>query len=103
MWEQIRSNRRRSAFVIAVMGVLLVATGAALGAIFAPGREGAFGGGLVALAIWLVLWAVTVSRGDDIMLRIAGAREIEKRDHPVLFNVVEEMVIAAQLGVRPRI
>ena len=26
------------------------------------------------------------------MLRIAGAREIEKRDHPVLFNVVEEMV-----------
>ena len=103
MWEQIRSNRRRSACVIAAMGVLLVATGVALGAVFAPGREGMFGGGLVALAIWLVLWAVTVSRGDDIMLRIAGAREIEKRDHPVLFNVVEEMVIAAQLGVRPRI
>jgi heat shock protein HtpX len=103
VWEQIRSNRRRSACVIAVMGVLLVATGVALGTVFAPGREGMFGGGLVALAIWLVLWAVTASRGDDIMLRIAGAREIEKRDHPVLFNVVEEMVIAAQLGARPRI
>jgi heat shock protein HtpX len=103
VWEQIRSNRRRSACVIAAMGVLLVGTGAALGAIFAPGREGMFGGGLVALALWLILWAVTASRGDDIMLRIAGAREIEKRDHPVLFNVVEEMAIAAQLGVRPRI
>jgi heat shock protein HtpX len=103
VWEQIRSNRRRSACVIAAMGALLVATGVALGAIFAPGREGMVGGGLVALAIWLALWAVAVSRGDGIMLRIAGAREIEKRDHPVLFNVVEEMAIAAQLGVRPRI
>lgn len=103
MWEQIRSNRRRSACVIALMGVLLVATGVGLGAIFAPGREGMFGGGLAALAIWLLLWVITASRGDDIMLRIAGAKEIEKRDHPILFNVVEEMAIAAQLGVRPRI
>ena len=103
MWEQIRSNRRRSALVIAAMGTLLVATGVALGAAFAPGREGLFVGGLAALGVWLALWAVTVSRGDDIMLRIAGAREIEKRDHPILFNVVEEMAIAAQLGVRPRV
>jgi len=103
VWEQIRSNRRRSAIVIAAMGVLLVATGVALGATAAPGREGMFTGGLIALAIWLVLWVITTSRGDDIMLRMAGAREIEKKDHPVLFNVVEEMAIAAQIGDRPRI
>jgi len=103
VWEQIRSNRRRSAIVIAAMGVLLVATGVALGATVAPGRESMVTGGLIALAIWLILWVITTSRGDDIMLRMAGAREIEKKDHPVLFNVVEEMAIAAQIGDRPRI
>jgi len=103
VWEQIRSNRRRSAFVVAAMGVLLVASGVALGSLAAPGREAMVGGGLIALAIWLVLWVISVSRGDDIMLRMAGAREIEKKDHPVLVNVVEEMAIAAQLGERPHI
>jgi heat shock protein HtpX len=103
VWEQIRSNRRRSAFVVAAMGVLLVASGVALGSLAAPGREAMVSGGLIALAIWLVLWVISVSRGDDIMLRMAGAREIEKKDHPVLVNVVEEMAIAAQLGERPHI
>ncbi|MDH5567462.1 MAG: M48 family metalloprotease, partial [Myxococcales bacterium] len=103
MWEQIRSNRLRSTFVVAAMGTLLVLMGMALGALVSPGREGMVAGALVALAVWLVLWVVTLARGDDIMLRIAGAREIEKADHPVLFNVVEEMAIAAQLGVMPRV
>jgi heat shock protein HtpX len=103
VWEQIQSNRRRSAMVVAGMGVLLVMTGMALGSLVAPGRQGTTTGGLVALAIWLVLWIVAASRGDDILLGIAGAREIEKADHPTLFNVVEEMAIAAQLGMRPRV
>jgi len=103
MWEQIRSNRRRSAVVVASMGALLVATGMALGSLIAPGREGVTVGGSIALGIWLLLWTVAAARGDEILLRIAGAREIEKRDHPVLFNVVEEMAIAAQLGSTPRV
>jgi heat shock protein HtpX len=109
VWEQIRSNRRRSAAVIAVMGVVLVATGAAIAVFLAGGdpsvdpRGVALTGGSVALALWAVLWMVSVTSGDRIMLSLSGAREIEKQDHPQLFNVVEEMTIAAALGTRPRV
>jgi heat shock protein HtpX len=110
VWEQIRSNRRRSGAVVAVMGVVLVATGAAL-AVFLSGagdpgadpRPAALAGASVALAVWAVLWIVSVASGDRIMLSLSHAREIEKQDHPQLFNVVEEMSIAAALGRVPRV
>ena len=35
--------------------------------------------------------------------RWPGAREIRKQDHPQLFNIVEEMAIAAQLPKMPRV
>jgi heat shock protein HtpX len=50
-----------------------------------------------------VMWLVTVSNGDGILMQMAGAREIEHKDHPVLFNIVEEMTVAAQLEQRPRV
>ena len=103
MWEQIRSNRRRSVFVVTAMGVLLIVVGMALAAMFSSDPGGWVIGGIGAFVFWLILWMVTISQGDDIMLRMAGAREIQHKDHPVLFNVVEEMTIAAQLAKRPRV
>ena len=103
MWEQIRSNRRRSTFVLGGMGVLLVLVGMAVAALFTHDTGGMLVGGAVALGLWLLLWVTTVGSGDDIMLHMAGAREIEKQHHPVLFNTVEEMTIAAGMGKRPRV
>ncbi len=56
MWEQIESNRRKSMFIVAVMGVLLVATGLALGYLFTNRPEGALLGGVIAAGLWLVMW-----------------------------------------------
>ena len=103
MWDQIRSNKRRSAFVLAMMGVLLVLIGAALGAVLTGDSGGMLFGAAGALVLWFVLWVTMVTNGDDIMMRMTGAREIEHKDHPVLFNIVEEMTIAAQLPKRPRV
>jgi len=104
MWEQIRSNRIRSGFVVAGMGVLLVVAGLALGGALGGGDPGALLlGGVAALGIWFVLWLVSIQGGDRVMLRMAGARRIEKRDHPQLWNVVEEMSIASQLGRMPAV
>ncbi|HMS17665.1 MAG TPA: M48 family metalloprotease, partial [Planctomycetota bacterium] len=106
MWEQIEFNRRRSRVVIASMGVLLVATGAAVGAVLGGGGPfSASGllGALVALGIWIVLWLITIGQGDSIMLSMAGARRIQKKDHPRLFNIVEEMTIASSLGQMPAV
>jgi heat shock protein HtpX len=38
-----------------------------------------------------------------VLLAWSGAREIQKQDHPVLFNVVEEMCIASGLASVPKI
>ena len=104
MWEQIESNRRRSLFVVAGLGVMLVLIGTALGALFGGGATQAMlVGALVALGIWVVMWITTIRRGDDIMLQIAKAKEIRKHDHPLLWNIVEEMTIASSLGKMPRV
>src|SRR5262245_31080473 len=102
MFEAIESNRRRTKFIVAGMAVLLVLMGAAIGQAVAP-REGAAVGAGIALILWLLLWLVAAFQGDRIMLSIAGARKIEHADAPMLFNVVEEMVIASQLGKMPEI
>jgi hypothetical protein len=41
VWEQIESNRRRSVWIVAAMGVLLIGTGVALGYLFTNRPDGA--------------------------------------------------------------
>ncbi len=102
MWEQIRSNQIRSRFVVGGMGALLVAMGAAGGGMLL-GEGGLVPGAVIAVVLWLILWVTTKTSGDNIMLGMARARKIERKDHPMLVNVVDEMTIAAQLPKRPDI
>ena len=103
MWEQIESNRRKSTLIVACMGVLLAGIGVALGYLLTNRPETALLGGVIALAVWLVMWLFAARQGDDVLLQMAGAREIRKSDHPQLFNIVEEMSIAAELPKMPRV
>jgi len=66
-------------------------------------RTGMFVGLAVAGAVWLILWATAVGAGDSILLGAAKAREIQREDLPQLWNVVEEMTIAAGLSKMPRV
>ena len=75
MWEQIERNRRRSVFIVTAMGVILVGVGIALGMFFSGTQQGAILGGVVALGGWLILWLFTRSRGDDVLLQMAGAAD----------------------------
>jgi len=130
MWEAIASNRRRSWVLIGTMGGVLVLLGAVIGMSVAAHLDGGWSrahpsyyyvpeapvvspvvsmeaaaaiGVAVAVVIWLVLWAIAVGAGDSIILKSAGAREITKEQAPQLWNVVEEMSIAAGLPAMPRV
>ena len=103
MWEQIRSNKIRSVVVITLMGSLLALTGIAAGVAFGGSLDAGFVGGGIGLVLWFFMWLATVQSGDKVMLRIAGAREIERKDHPQLWNIVEEMTIASRLPKMPRV
>jgi heat shock protein HtpX len=55
------------------------------------------GGILIATVIAIFLGSLAYFAGGGVMLAMSGARQIEHKDHPQLFNVVEEMSIAAGL------
>lgn len=100
MWEQIKSNRLRSAGLIVFMGLLLLAIGYVIGVYF---LGSALGGLFIAALVWAIMSLVAFFQGDSILLGVAGARKIQKSDDPKLFDVVEEMSIAAGLPRVPDI
>ncbi len=102
MWEAIQANTRRSRLLIGLMAALLAGFGALVGLAFI-GPDGALPGAAGALVLWLVLLVVALAGGDGLILHTAGARRIEKDDAPQLWNVVEEMSLAAGLARMPSV
>jgi len=102
MWELIRANKRNSIFLMAIMAVVLLLLGFIIGMVFF-GQEGGFFGLMIATAIWLVLTLISFSSGDQILLAASRAQPVTHEVHPQLFNVVEEMKIAAGLPTMPKI
>lgn len=66
-------------------------------------RAGLFFGMAAAMTVWLLLWLTARVAGESVLLRSAKAFEIRKEDAPQLWNVVEEMSIAAGLPRPPRV
>jgi len=98
MWEQIRSNRLRSAALVVFMGILLLAIGYVIGLYF---LNNASGGLAIAAIVWMVMALIAFFQGDSILLGVSGARKISKADNPRLYNIVEEMSIASGLPKVP--
>ncbi|MDW7968594.1 MAG: M48 family metallopeptidase [Thermoanaerobaculum sp.] len=100
MWELIRANQRRSNLLMGAMGVLLLATGWAVGeTVFAAPVPGV----LVAAGLWLVQSEVALRSGHKLLMLVSRARPVSKQDHPILFNVVEEMSVASGLPRPPEV
>ncbi len=102
MWELIQANRRRSIFLFFGMGIILILLGYFVGATFL-GQEGGPFGIFLALIIWSVLSLISYFAGSKIILSLSNAKEVTKDVHPQLFNIVEEMTIAANLPKMPKI
>jgi heat shock protein HtpX len=98
MFEQIRANKIKSMWIMAAMGALLLGFGYAIGYFF---FDSGIAGIILASIIWLIMNLVAFSQGDQIFLAASRARKIQKKDHPQLYNIVEEMTIASGLGKVP--
>ena len=127
MWELIRANRRRSLVLVTVMLFILLLLGFILGSSLAPLFDARYHsdsyqyqpgdpipgwyidipGGIIGMTLAFFLWGIqtTVAYffGGRILLSVSHAKPISKEDHPQLWNVVEEMTIAARLPKMPDI
>lgn len=103
MWEAIAANRRRSAGLIFILALLLTAMGGAIGLLVGGDPDTAFFGLWAGLAIWGVLLLINLMGGESVLLASASAREVSHEDAPQLYNVVEEMRIAASLPAMPKV
>lgn len=98
--ELIARNRRNSVLLVAVFIIFVgVTVGVLSAAALGAPPESALGMGGVAIvgAGLVAMWSYY--GGGSAILSMSGAHEIAKDDDPQLFNVVEEMAIAA--GVPP--
>lgn len=105
MWELIRINKRKSLFVLILMFILMVSFSGAVGAGFYPENylTGILWGAFIGLILWAVQAAVAYFAGDDIVLHFNMAVVVTPESYPQLYNIVEEMKIAAGLAVMPEI
>ena len=102
MWELIEANKRKSIFIFIGMGLLLILIGFTFGSFYSP-DNGGFIGIFFAIMLWGILSMVSYFAGSKILLAVSGAKEVTQDVHPQLYNVVEEMRIAANLPHQPKI
>jgi heat shock protein HtpX len=125
MWELIRANKRNSIILMVLMAAVLLLLGYIIGSVFDPAggflgltiapqhqlqspqmiktNHAGFWGIAFAATLWLILTMISFSTGDRILLAASKARHVTHDVHPQLFNVVEEMKIAAALPAMPKI
>lgn len=103
MWEAIHKNKIKSYTLITVMGILLIVLGAAIGGAFSGDQQGIVGGLAIAGILWFFLTVIAVLKGHSILLAFSGAREVKHDDAPQLYNIIEEMRIAAALPSTPKV
>ncbi len=95
MYNEISANKRNSWILVMVVTAVLVMLGYFLGEYWGNGYVGL----TFAVVIALIASLSAYYKGDRMVLTMSMAKRIEKKDHPQLFNVVEELSIAAGLPV----
>jgi heat shock protein HtpX len=98
-----KANRRNTLVLLAALTALAALVGYAIGwllesegsdAVPAFSQAGVAAAGMMA-AVSVGWSALSLAFGDKMVLAMANAKQIDKADAPQLYNVVEEMAIAA--------
>jgi len=103
MWELIAANKRKSFLLFVGMAALLLALGYFIGEATIGHEGGGWIGLMIATIVWVIMSAASVFGGPELVLKMSHAKEVTPDVAPQLFNVVEEMRIAAGLTKTPKV
>lgn len=93
MWEEIRANKRNSFLLMILVSLVLVGFSAFIGALLGSAWHGIIIGFIVAMFLSLIAFF----QSDQIILSMSNAAPVTHEEFPQLYNVVDEMRIAAGL------
>ena len=99
LYKQIASNKRKTWLLLIVFFLLLAIVGYAFGFLF---MNSGFGGVTVAMIIGFIYALTMIFQSTEIVMSMNGAREVDRNEEPVLYHVVEDMAMVAQIPM-PRV
>jgi heat shock protein HtpX len=94
LYQQIQQNKRKTLVLLTFFCLLVLAIGWAVG-YFLNGDS--ISGPVIAAVVLAFYIPITFASARAQVLGMAGAREIKKSDNPMVFNVVEELALAANV------
>jgi len=90
-YDAIAANRRGTFFLFTAFLILIILLGFFVGVYIGSPEIGMILTFLFGFVWTLVSWFA----GDKIIMRMSGARKVEKKEFPYLFNITEGLAIAA--------
>ncbi len=91
IYGRIASNKRKTFFLFFLYSLLFVAIGYFIGIYIGDPIVGIILAGI----IFIILFLISYFSGQSVVTKMAGAREVHKKDQPYLYNTVEALSIAA--------
>ncbi len=91
IYGRIAANKRRTFFLFFLYAVLFALIGYFIGIYIGDIVVGIILAGLV----FIVLFLISIYSGQNVVTRMAGAKEVSKQQEPYLYNTVEALSIAA--------
>jgi heat shock protein HtpX len=99
MYSDIAANKRKTVIIMAVFLAFLVLVIWIFDKAFGGGNNSVFYGGLIGALLYTV---ITYYSGSKMALAVNGAQEIQKKDNPRLWRIVENLSITDGLPM-PRV
>lgn len=94
LYQQIEQNKRKTVLLMLLFTVIVAGIGWGIGYLV----NGDYLSGLIIALVILAFYVpMTYMTATAQVLSMSGAREIQKEDHPMLFNIVEELSLAARI------
>lgn len=94
LYQQIQKNKRKTWLLLALFSLLVVAMGWAVGYFLDIGEAS---GAILAVIVLAIYLPITFASAKAQVLSMSGARKIQKSDNPMLYNLVEELALAASV------
>lgn len=90
MYSAIARNKRNTVFIITIFFVIIAGLAFVVNYLYGDGSWGIFIGTLIGATIYVIVQYFAAS---GQALAMSGARQIEKRDNPRLYRIVENLAI----------